>query len=245
MAYMADLARRLRLGDLRRWRAARASRGEEIAWSWPSFMRDGLLPLVPPFARRTARHLVPRQMPAWIDGTFARRVSLRDRLRRRPDTTNAPNESWRRMRWRLDSGEEAFAKERLDRLSAASGIELRHPFYDRRLVEAAFEMPQDARFGASCDRAVVRDAMASRLAPETLGRTTKADLSRLLVEGARAAEVQPYLRFDALNKLGWINRSEAGALTRRVVEDGNEDAAASLWRVIGVEAWLRESFEAR
>lgn len=245
MAHMADLLRRGRFGALRRWRAAGGRIGAESAWRWPSFARDGLLPLVPPLVRRAARHLRPAPLPAWIDAGFARRASLRDRLRHRRAGAGAPSESWRRMRWRLDSGEEAFAKEQLDRLSVASGVELRHPFYDRRLVELAFATPEDARIGADRNRAAMREAMAPRLAPETAARVTKADLSRVLVEAARAPDVQLHLAVPSLAALGWVDTAEVARLAERVRLEGATGAAAPLWRLLAVEAWLTHLFGAR
>lgn len=245
MAHMADLVRRGRFGALRRWRAAGDRIGAESAWSWPSFARDGLLPLVPSLVRRGARLVRPASLPSWIDPGFARRVALRDRLRRPRAGAGAPSESWRRMRWRLDSGEEAFAKEQLDRLSVASGVELRHPFYDRRLVELAFALPEDARLGAERNRAAMREAMAPRLAPEIAARVTKADLSRVLVEAARAPGVQAHMAVPSLAALGWVDTAAVARLADRVRGAGDTGAAAPLWRVLAVEAWLTHLFGAR
>lgn len=245
MAHMADLLRGGRLGALRRWQRAGAAAGDEVKWSWLSFARDGMLPLVPASLRRAARVVRHAPLPAWIDPVFAARVELRDRLRRRPDTRGAPAESWRRMRWRLDSGEEAFAKERLDSLAVASGLELRHPFYDRRLVELAFATPQDAHITPAHNRAAMRAAMASRLSPETAARVTKNDFTRLLVEALRAPDVQPHVAVPALAARGWVVPAEVGALAVRAREGRDGAAALALWRIIGVEAWLAARFGAR
>ncbi|HUF24466.1 MAG TPA: asparagine synthase-related protein [Vicinamibacterales bacterium] len=245
MAHMADLLRRGRLGALRRWHAAGGTIGEEVTWSWHDFAHNGLVPLVPRFARRAARLIKAAPLPPWISREFAARVDLRGRLRRRPDTHGAPSESWRRMRWRLDSGEEAFAKEATDRAAVAAGIDLRHPFYDRRLVELAFALPEDARLGGERNRAAMRTAMAPRLAPETAARVTKADPSRLLVEALRAADVEPHLAVPSLARLGWVTPSEVARLVDRVRVGGQMEAGSPLWRVLGVEAWLAHVFGAR
>lgn len=242
IAHMADLVRGGHLRALRRWHGAGAAVGDAIAWSWGSFARNGLLPLVPAPARRAVRHLMPAALPAWIDPAFAARVHLRERLRRRPDTSGAPRESWRHMRWRLDSGEEAFAKEQLDRLSAISGLELRHPFYDRRLVELAFASPEEARIGETGNRAAMREAMRPRLPPEIAARVTKADPSRLFAAAARADDVRQHLAVPALAGLGWVRPAAVAALADRVLAAGDDVAGPLLWRVLGVEAWLKEMF---
>jgi asparagine synthase (glutamine-hydrolysing) len=245
MAHMADLLRRGRIGALRRWRAAGDAIGEDVAWSWHDFAHNGIVPLVPRFARRAARMIRKAPLPPWISRGLAARVDLRGRLRRRPDTRGAPSESWRRMRWRLDSGEDALSKEAADRGAAAAGIDLRHPFYDRRLVELAFATPEAARIGPERNRAAMREAMATRLAPETAARVTKADISRVLVEAARAGDVRPHLEVPMLAELGWVEPAEVAALADRVLSSGDATAALLLWRVIGVEAWLASRFGTR
>jgi asparagine synthase (glutamine-hydrolysing) len=241
--HMADLLKRGQFGDLRVWRRAGASMGE-IEWSWPAFVQEGIFPLVPPAARALARQVRPARLPAWIDAGFAARAGLRERLGRRPDTRTAPSESWRRLRWRLDSGDEAQLIERLDRIAVAHGVDLRHPLYDRRLVDLAFSIPGSAHIEAGRNRAIMRGAMRDRLSHETHARVTKADLSALLVDAARAPDVEPHLRLPMLSDLGWIDRPGAALVIDRVVTHGDREWAGVFWSIIGVEAWLREVFGA-
>ena len=242
-AHMSDLLRAGRLGRLRAWRGAGAAMGE-AAWDWPTFLDSGVYPLLPAPVRRAFRRVRPRRMVSWIDARFAARVSLADRLARRPRADAAPSESWRRMRWRLDSGEEAFAKERFDRAAAAHGVELRHPMYDRRLVELAFRTPDTVRIRGGRSRAVLREAMAARLSPETYDRNSKADLTGVLLAAARDPALAPYLTLSRLSARGWIDVEAAAAIVRRAVRDADVDAARPFWSLVGVEAWLRHGFGA-
>lgn len=242
-AHMADLLRRADLRGLAAWKRAGPSMGDS-AWSWRSFARDGVLPVLPSAARRAARHVLPARPPAWVDRRFAARVGLIDRLRRRPDTRGAPSESWRRLRWRLDSGEEAITKERFDRMSIAHGVELRHPMYDRRLVELAFATPDEARIAGGRNRVVLREAMGDRLAPATRARTGKAGLSALLIAAARADDLQRHLALPTLSSLGWIDRAPALEIVRAARESGDPDAAVPFWSLLGLEAWLSQLFGA-
>lgn len=209
---------------------------------WSSFARPGLLKSIPHNLRRGAQRLMRGPLPSWIDPGFAARIDLRERLRRRRDTSGAPGETWRAMRRCLDSGEEAFRLERLDLLAVASGLEMRHPFYDRRLVDLAFAMPDAARLGGRTQRPARIEAMIDRLAPETALRPAGNDRSRLLVETARAAGVERYLRLPALSDLGWVNQREVAALAERVLTRGDAAAALPLFRIIAVEAWLSGVF---
>lgn len=242
-AHMADLLRRADVAGLLAWKRAGPSMGD-APWSWRSFVRDGVLPLLPSAVRRAARRARPARPPAWIDRRFAARVGLTDRLRRRPDTRGAPSESWRRLRWRLDSGDEALAKERFDRMAVAHGVELRHPMYDRRLVELALATPDEARIAGGRNRVVLREAMGDRLAAAVRARTGKADLSALLIAASRAGDVQRHQSLPMLSSLGWIDRAAAQAIMRDAHESGDHEAAAPFWYLVGLEAWLCEVFGA-
>lgn len=243
--HMADLLRRGRLGALNRWRAGGAALGEEIEWRWGDFARHGVLPLVPRPLIRAVRHFHPAPLPPWIDSALARRVDLRARLRRRPDTSGAPSETWRRMRWRLESGEEAFAKEKFDRGAVATGVELRHPFYDKRLVELAFAMPEEGRIGPAGNRVAMRAAMRDRLPPVIAARGSKADFTQVLLSALGAPGVREHLQGRHLAEVGWVNAGAVAALADAVVSGRDITGAGMLWRIIGVEAWLKEIFGAR
>lgn len=241
-AHMADLLRAGRIGELRTWRRAGPAMGD-AEWSWQSFVRNGLRPLAPPALRAFVRTVRPTRAPAWISPSLAARVDLVDRLRRRPETSHAPSEAWRRLRWRLDSGEESLAFCRLDRMAVEHGIELRYPMYDRRLVELALATPDTARIGGGRNRVVLREAMRDRLAPEVYARTGKADLTPLLLDAARAPDVRPFASLRRLEAAGWIEPAAARAIVNRVdARDG--DVALLFWSLIGVEAWLAEVFGA-
>lgn len=241
--HMADLLKQGRFGGLNAWRRAGASMGD-IEWSWGAFLTEGVFPLVPAGARAIARRVRPAPLPSWIDPGFAERVGLRDRLGRRPGTAMAPSENWRRMRWRLDGGEEALLKERLDRIGVAQQIELRHPLYDRRVVDLAFTIPGGAHLEGGRHRAIMRRAMADRLASETLARTTKSNLAPVLIDAARAPDLAPYLGLPRLSDLGWIDRSAAARLVDRVTARGDDESIVAFWSIVGVEAWLSMAFEA-
>lgn len=240
-AHMADLLARLDLRALSAWRSAGASMGS-AAWSWRMFVSSGVLPHVPVAAKRLVRRFRPAPLPSWVAHDFGARVALVDRLRQRPDTRHAPSETWRHLRWRLSSGEEALTRERLDRMAVSHGVELRHPLYDRRLVDLAFVTPDTARLAGGRSRVVMREAMGDRLAPQTRARNSKAELSDVLVSAAHAPDLDRYLALPNLTALGWIDRGEAEAVVNAVRTRGAIDAASAFWSIVGVEAWLADAF---
>ena len=204
--------------------------------------RPAFLPRVTGPLIRAARHFHTAPLPPWIHAAFARRVDLRDRLRKRPDTSGAPSEAWRRVRWRLESGEEAFAREKLDHAAVAAGVELRHPFYDKRLMELAFGMPEKSPRGASGRHAAVRAAMHDRLPPLIAARDSKADLTPVLLSALQMADVHDHLHGRRLTEVGWLTPGAMSALVEPVLSGSDAVNAGLVWRLIGVEAWLKEIF---
>jgi hypothetical protein len=193
--------------------------------------------------RRLAKQLVPEELPPWIDGAFAERTGLAERLAAGAASPAAPSQSWNHLRAWLESGDEALARERLDRLAVASDIELRHPFYDHRLLDAVFSMPQPSDQHERHAGRMLRDAMKDRV-PEELLAQNPPDLSNVLLAAARSPDVEPHLTVPMLSGLGWVDSAEVAKLVTRARSRGEAAAALPFWRVIGIEAWLKKVFGA-
>jgi asparagine synthase (glutamine-hydrolysing) len=78
----------------------------------------------------------------------------------------------------------------LDRISAYTQVELRHPFLDRRLIDFLLGIPGYLLFKEGNNRYLQREAMRGTL-PETIRlRTSKACFTQLYETGLREKEVQ-------------------------------------------------------
>lgn len=66
--------------------------------------------------------------------------------------------------------------EQVEKLSAAFGVEPRHPFFDRRLIEFCVALPPGQRIYKGWTRSIFRFAMEGILPPEVQWRTDKANL---------------------------------------------------------------------
>jgi asparagine synthase (glutamine-hydrolysing) len=194
--------------------------------------------------RRFAKQLVPQEPPPWIDGAFAERTGLAERLAAGAASPAAPSQSWNHLRSWLDSGDEALARERLDRLAVASDVELRHPFYDRRLLDVVFSMPETSHRNEGPAGRMLRDAMKDRVPADLLAAADPPDLSNVLLAAARSPDVEPHLTVPMLAGLGWVDRAEVANLVTRARNRSDPAAALPFWQVIGIEAWLKEVFGA-
>jgi asparagine synthase (glutamine-hydrolysing) len=67
----------------------------------------------------------------------------------------------------IRSGTIALAIERLDVVACAAGVDVRHPFFDRRLVEFCIALPPDLLFRERMPRWIQRAALEG-LGPESV-----------------------------------------------------------------------------
>jgi asparagine synthase (glutamine-hydrolysing) len=77
----------------------------------------------------------------------------------------------------LTSGLLSYALELLDSVAAAHSLELRFPFFDRRLIEFCIALPPTQKLHQGWTRAILRNAMAGILPQEIQCRVHKSNLS--------------------------------------------------------------------
>ncbi len=82
----------------------------------------------------------------------------------------------------LIGGRDQYDLETLDKAAAAFSLELRHPFYDRRVVEYCLALPPEQKVRDGYTRAIVRRALATCLPLEIRQRTSKTDFAPLVSE---------------------------------------------------------------
>jgi asparagine synthase (glutamine-hydrolysing) len=129
-----------------------------------------------------------------------------------------------------------------DRLSMASGVEIRSPLLDWRLVTFALALPDDARIGGGWTKRILRDATQGLLPDDVRFRRDKKGFSSPMQDwlgrglGDRAAEVVSDPAF--LSRSAWD-----GALVRarvnRARAEGDVAALKRDWPFVQTELLLR------
>ena len=173
---------------------------------------------------------------------FAARVQLDERLRADvipPATSYA----------RRDLGREFFsaasvsAQEELAAVAARSGIVLRHPFYERKLVDLALQLPEAQRRCRGVPKRVLRRAYENRLPGPVVARAEYFDYTFMTTAAIRAGARRGLLRHARVVQEGWVDAEAVHALLQAVCahppSEGVHAAAQRLWPVVAVEAWLR------
>jgi asparagine synthase (glutamine-hydrolysing) len=226
---------------LQAWRYALEYRS--IPWWDPgalSVLRTTGASLLPERAKVVLRALgASPPLPSWITPELMDRVDLKARMRASVDRVPGKRDLVvRESLVRLTSGEGAFAREAHDRLGHAAGIELRHPFSDRRVVEFLIGLPDRLRLQRGEHRYLLRRAYGHLLPDIVRTRLDKADVDHLVTHAVRA--IDPPAWFDRLEVVarGWVRAGAARDLWERPDRSGH----ALLWNVFAVEAWVRAVF---
>lgn len=217
-----------------------------------SLLRAALWPLLPGPVRQGIKRALRRDsIPPWIRREFADRIGLRDRLHHGTDQRRFPSLAQWDIYRPLAGGWLAHAAEMEERTASWFGIEQRHPYYDRRIVELAFALPEELRWRGTQPKFVLREAMRGRL-PETIrGRRSKADFSHVFVEALRAHGGARFFDGLAVEALGWVRGDAVRAMYRRAEEryDRGDGAYSAdiwpLWMICAVESWYRSMYPPR
>jgi asparagine synthase (glutamine-hydrolysing) len=213
--------------------------GSRLAAEIPHFLRwsrcsvAGLLfdayvrPAVPPALRRLARRLLGREVAA---ATTDRRPA-----------THLPTWSARASYDSLTSGSFAAALASLDVAAANVGVETRHPFLDRRLIELLCHLPARLRFADGWIKLVLRQ---SGLLPEEVRRRTRlAHFSDLVHRGLRHEmqwKVRELLQGSRVVTAGLLPEAALPRLWESYLQDCNETGSSNaLIGFLCTETWLR------
>ncbi len=205
-----------------------------------------LRPLIPNTVKAILQTKSPWQdpaFPAWIEPQFANRIGLSHRLRtqsRLPGINSRGRHE--RVTEMLHLGSVARAIYYLDRTASEFGLECRHPFLDRRLVEYVLSLPNEQLFHAGKTKVVLRNALRGIL-PEAIRNRQDKTYSTAFVDFSlrkiSADRISMLFEDPICAALGFINRFEL----RRAWEDFRTGSrpmkGAMFWFPITLETWLR------
>lgn len=209
---------------------------------------DGLVPHLPPAARRPAvalRALTERDEDSRIRAWFASFTpSERQRLTGL-DAVEAPLNTPRHLdpltrMLRHDQGSWLADNllERGDRMTMSASVELRPPFLDRQVVELARRIPSHVHRHQGRSKAVVRQVAEDLLPPAIVARP-KAGFPVPIAEWLRT-DLRETLRDRLLDPGSFtaknLNRPYVQTLVDRH-QSGRSDESRGLWTLLSLEIW--------
>ncbi len=243
-----------RLGGSSVVHAHRLLRGDlSVLWEMAQFARERGMPYHFVLYSQIAKPLLPSgfngdsssPLPEWITTDFARKTNLVERLSRPRCPLNVSQQA--RHRHAVWLGSLRRAVYYYDRTAASFGVEVRHPFLDRRLFEFLMSIPPKQSYQPGQNRLILRRAMKGILPDVIRLREDKSkmgsffDFSLCEMENL---QISAMLETPLLGKLGVVdaqglrrayNQCEAGTAS---IADGE------LWFAITLELWLRQHREA-
>ena len=228
------------------------ARTPDNGWSIWDPLLCGLRPLLAPAVRRALRPfarrvgLVPAG-PDWIEPSLAARVSLADRLRP-PSLDSEPASFGRRTALEnYASGWLFLVNEMTDCRAAEHGLDARHPFLDRRVVEFAVGIPEAQRWRGRETKYVVRRGIGS-LPPSVRSRLDKADFTPCVVDAFAALGGAGALHRLRIADAGWVSQARVDRMCADAVrmpdrgDNALSGALLSLWMIACVETWYCTEF---
>ena len=153
-------------------------------------LRYGIVPLLPRWVQKSAlgRGSSAAHPGYLIREEFARRTHVWEReqdLRLYDSPAASAREDHARV---LSLPRYQAGLELIDGVAASYGIEVRYPFFDRRLVEFCVAVPPDQKLADGWTRLILRRAMENILPPAVQWRVHKGNLGFTFVTGMREIE---------------------------------------------------------
>ena len=180
-----------------------------------------------------------------FNADFVKRIDLERREQELKKLESISRQSSKAEHYRtLTRGIHPFALEIFDKAAAAFSLELRYPFWDKRLVEFCLSLPPEQKLSQGWSRIVMRRAMQNILPLEVQWRASKMNFLPNLVDGLLIQEK------DTLERLifnhpeilsNYIDTNALRAMYERVSSEQSQTAAKEvmfIWNASSLGLWL-------
>ena len=146
-------------------------------------------PLIPPQIYQAMRELrrrkkIPGNASDYLNRDFAQQAHLNTRNHHANQLRFSSPHFARQAHYReLTSGVVPLSLELMDKISAQCNIEVRYPFYDKRVIEFCLALPADQKLSGGWTRYVFRNSLDGILPEEIRWRSSKADFRPFFKNG--------------------------------------------------------------
>ena len=132
-----------------------------------------------------------------------------------------------------------------DRFGARFSLERRYPFFDRRLIEFFFALPEEQRWSHGISKGLLRRAMKNILPEAVRRRNNKAEFScfiRMEIGNRQIQKTKKIIGTSRLAQYGLLEQSQMDRLFENYLAGRDRLAARSLERIMAFELWFRAAF---
>jgi len=210
-----------------------------------------LKPLIPqPIKELLNQFLKPFRengIPSWLNMDYLRKTGINERLRDLPSSLCFPTRAQQRIyevfRYGLNRN---IGLDMVNRFYSYFGIEDRHPFFDRRLVEFSIAVPEEQRWRGKWPKAVLRQAMDGILPDLIKIRKEKAEFSCVInfeFKKRQVKKLREILHKLSLVTLGVIRPDRLLRLFEDYQKRPDDDGLRyTLGNVVWLELWSRSQW---
>ncbi len=202
-----------------------------------------VLPSMPEVATTLLRHYWGEdvnEVPDWLTDRFAAEVGLDDRLSQDRPATDLTRQSMQLTHDLFFRPGKQYLLDVERRLALRSGVEVRYPYRDARVVEFVFSLPPGYRTTEGQVKYLFKEAMDGRLPDAILDQSESASFDPLVAKGLKREEretVAAILDDSALVAQGIVDEDGLEDV-RNAYVSGDEPYPNQLWRVLSAELWL-------
>jgi asparagine synthase (glutamine-hydrolysing) len=240
--YAPDLLRSGRFVQL--WRHYRA--GDTHHQTPASLFRSLVWPLVPPGARQAVKRTLRRDgISPWITPSHAAAVNLADRVGPPPADVRFPTlaktQSWSSAL----GGSSMHGIEAESRATSGFGLETRHPFADREIVQFGLAIPEEQRWRGRQRKVALRHAARDWVPAQVHDRPPPVGAASILVRAIERHVSAGLWHNAATGRRGWVDPALLRAAYERMMaryrasDGGYEDSVRPLWMACAAEIFTR------
>lgn len=121
------------------------------------------------------------------------------------------------------------------------GIEMRHPFYDTRLVEFTLSLPISFKYSQGNSKIILKEAMKGILPEKIRKRNDKAIFNQLIIDAINGIDLEKFWQRSYISDLEIVDKSEIFNMVSKFNND-NRKFTNKLWCLINLEYWYRINF---
>jgi asparagine synthase (glutamine-hydrolysing) len=131
---------------------------------------------------------------------------------------------------------EAYVFELSDRCASRGDLQVLHPFYDRRVVEFAFSLPDSQHWHGRDRRWLERRAMSGIVTPAIVRRRSEAEFTATYARQVAQLPLREVVRRGQLARLGWLH-PDLEVTTSGLRSSGMELPVYAVWGAVALDAW--------
>lgn len=178
-----------------------------------------------------------------LNPDFVKRIGLRERQQALQKSPLLPlterEDHYRRLNWPLLTS----MFELMDKAAGASAIELRFPFWDKRLVEFCLALPPEQKMHQGWTRLVMRRAMTGVLPEEVQWRKQKANFTASFDRGLLTFERERLEEVILKNSKvieKYVDITDLREVYQQFLsQEATESDVVGMWRAVSLSLWLQ------